>query len=59
MESPSAYRTPESSRSHLERQPRPCCPVCGGTVIPLGGVVQCTRCRYTLCEGCEPDSLRE
>ena len=30
-----------------------CCPHCGGTLLPLGGQMRCTRCYFTLCVNCE------
>ena len=29
------------------------CPVCGGPCHPLGGAWRCTRCRFSLCDGCD------
>ena len=32
---------------------RPACPVCGGILSPLGGMVRCGRCLWAMCAGCE------
>ncbi|MBY0232593.1 MAG: hypothetical protein K2W96_25210 [Gemmataceae bacterium] len=32
---------------------RPACPVCGGVLSPLRGLVRCGRCQWTMCAGCE------
>lgn len=31
----------------------PACPVCGGILIESRSLWRCTRCSYSLCEGCE------
>jgi len=32
---------------------RPCCPVCGGSLVPVRGAFRCSRCFLTLCVACE------
>ena len=34
----------------------PACPVCGGVLTEARNLWRCTRCSYTLCEGCEGGS---
>ncbi len=29
------------------------CPLCGGRLQPLGDQRRCTRCAFSLCDGCE------
>jgi len=31
----------------------PLCPVCNGSLVPLGGQFRCGRCHFTVCEGCD------
>jgi hypothetical protein len=38
---------------HHENCVQPTCPVCTGLLIPLGELWRCSRCCFTLCEGCE------
>lgn len=30
------------------------CPVCGGALVPMRGMMRCGRCAFTLCFGCDP-----
>jgi hypothetical protein len=30
----------------------PACPLCGGQVYELRGLLRCARCSFTLCDGC-------
>jgi hypothetical protein len=55
MESALTCGAQDQSQAIPEKCFQPACPRCGGVIVPLAGVVQCTRCRYTFCEGCEPD----
>jgi hypothetical protein len=32
---------------------RPCCPVCGGTLLEMRSQMRCSRCNLVVCEGCE------
>jgi hypothetical protein len=32
---------------------RPMCPVCSGVMIDLRGTLRCSRCYFSICEGCE------
>lgn len=45
----------------MDRPPRPrpatcapACPACGAAFAPHRGELQCVRCRFTLCVGCDP-----
>ena len=40
---------------------RPACPMCGGILSPLRGMVRCGRCQWAMCAGCEavPGNLDE
>jgi hypothetical protein len=31
---------------------RPCCPVCSGPLIELRSAMRCSRCYFSICEGC-------
>lgn len=55
MESVSVYRAQDEFEPLPEFGCQTACPLCGGAVIPLGAVVQCSRCRHMFCAGCEPD----
>lgn len=44
------YREGQSEAARAD----PRCPACAGVLVPLRGVFRCTRCRLSLCEGCEP-----
>ena len=35
----------------------PPCPVCGGPLVPLRGEYRCSRCRFSLCVGCEAEGV--
>jgi hypothetical protein len=32
---------------------QPTCPVCTGPLLPQRGAWRCSRCCFTLCDGCE------
>src|SRR6185437_876599 len=32
---------------------QPCCPLCGGSLMPLHKLYRCSQCCYTICAGCE------
>jgi hypothetical protein len=32
--------------------PLPLCPLCGGVLFPLVGMVRCSRCHFVMCEAC-------
>ena len=32
---------------------RPGCPMCGGALVPRGGMVRCGRCLWAMCACCE------
>jgi hypothetical protein len=38
---------------HQEKPMQPACPVCTGPLLIWGPLWRCTRCCYTICEGCE------
>jgi hypothetical protein len=31
----------------------PACPICSGALVPVRGFARCSRCSFTLCQGCE------
>ncbi len=33
----------------------PRCPVCGGPLVELRASLRCSRCYFTICEGCSGD----
>jgi hypothetical protein len=33
------------------------CPACGGMLVPLRHAWRCSRCYFSLCVGCEPETL--
>lgn len=39
-------------RTEEKRSQQPSCPLCGGFLLPLRGLVRCCRCQFTICEGC-------
>jgi hypothetical protein len=45
--------TAGQAADHREGCGQPACPVCTGLLVPLGGLWRCSRCYFTLCEGCE------
>jgi hypothetical protein len=38
---------------------RPACPLCNGTLIELRGLLRCSRCYFTLCEGCNGGTAQD
>jgi hypothetical protein len=48
---PLSSPTPPSD-DRPESPSRPACPLCNGTLIELRGLLRCSRCYFTLCEGC-------
>jgi hypothetical protein len=47
------------SDDRREPPPRPACPLCNGTLIELRGVLRCSRCCFSLCEGCGGGTAEE
>jgi hypothetical protein len=35
------------------------CPACGGVLVPLRSAWRCSRCYFSLCAGCEPQTSVE
>ncbi len=51
---PATPNTPqEDTRKTGTATRMPSCPCCAGALIMLRGLFRCTRCQYSLCEGCE------
>ncbi len=44
---------PESMPGGKVSNPERACPLCGGTVVETRASRRCTRCAYTVCDGCE------
>jgi len=47
-----AVAEPEKPLPHAQSA----CPVCGERLILLRNFYRCTRCCYSICESCEPES---
>jgi hypothetical protein len=52
MQPTTASSRPALSDARPPSPPRPACPLCNGTLIELRGLLRCSRCYFTLCEGC-------
>lgn len=46
-------RLPPGTEPQREAPREPGCPVCGGILIELRGLVRCTRCHFSMCLGCD------
>jgi hypothetical protein len=39
-------------RNEAQQSCVPACPLCNGHLIELRGLLNCTRCHFSICEGC-------
>jgi hypothetical protein len=55
----SSERQPILSCTASTNDRTPSCPMCGGVLVPTREAWRCSRCYFSLCEGCEPVSLAD